>query len=1219
MPFVSPGPLTEPRITPCPLSKPAANSTVKSTASAGIDDMESAVFHDCYQCGTALPNRLRKAHQPAGAHQPHCQVAYPAGVPLLEDCRRGLQTLLSQAALCSESYLIGQVLDRLPLDLPLPWLAAVGSAWSGLMERRDLDMALLHSALIASHYLLAPDNWLSLIADRAQQQLCHALGVCAPIGLNSGSDQANQTDEVLILLAMITLAGRYCCRTVILPAQRPVIRVAQGISGLFFRAVQYWQLISAIALPAAHARQAGARYSIDADRLLLTRAEKMQQRQQRAASRRLARQVKNQYQFEALREQQLGIQSNAAVRPGQLRSAGESAQVLGQPLIYSMALAPTAVPAFMMARPAHHDALINWPRRHATALSCLLVMFGLAAVSQVMFNRSPVVTPHSQQQSNVALSRVIRRKSSRSVSAGPGVLPQAMMAGQFDYDSMIQMRNDSRIAQFFSRHVEQIFFNRYFHPLITKIWHSFPRAGLQQVNETQFARDIYDELFGNVVFLSELSYTRNMCLDGYLNALYPHCQQMWAEWHAWLGDLPQVIYNLPPVNDEFSQSNLRVIHQQAAALIIRIPLQALKQEIISHLLHGKTYAATEASREMQLIMDYLQQWNDELKDAIGLNDKTTENAIRLIAADLFNDIKLPILFAGQYHLPVDDFSFISQSCIYLQLIFKEYDPEHDNKLYLLIIWHRILPTVEYLLSNATRGAVRVRLPLITSLLNKLATLYHLPQPTFTLPSWPQSPHRPGQAGQKDRDILLQYDRQHMLTGLMIAGALGAGGAIIGSKTANQPNVSLRSKMAGMVSGALAASLVNTLTMDVGAAGVAAGAAGIATGIVIAGESGGDGATIPRHALPAAGNRSPVGNEFSLSGVVTGSKAPAGIEHPPHHKAHHTTANAPAGAVLNTAAKLKPSSVDNPPSDIVNPESDRHGLHQLSSVVDLYGPSTKPDANIGLSPGVEGSIFSIVASMIFMKLSVLHQTINILTERLNSLHKSHQDHSSRFFQQALGLNQPELIERAKKRFYTIIRSVDLFLKQCKNQNYSNVVLLAPAAQTNKPGNVDANTLDSAIEPYLYAIRQEGIKILVIRSELVAAILAKEESAQQLYSICLEDRLMHEIIKLSTAANDYILLETTHRRPLPPAREAAVLFEQSLWQQPIEPALNHFINDFTQARGLPYPDDIFKFLRQRPELKANVLMSNTDHLVAMMRDFANEARSPMRQQIHPAERT
>lgn len=1217
---------------PEPLSPPVESPVNRTDLTAALNTDHG------YPCSSRVTGSLQSTHQLAAGGDRHCPVFCVQDVPLLEDCRRGLHTLLHQAAECSAAYLLSQALRQCPAALPLSWLGAVGTLWRGLMERKDPDIALLQGALLASQYLLPADNWLSAMADNGQQQLRCALGDTAFAKLLGEPEEENRLDDIVMLLALLTLAGKFCCRSAAAPARRPVIRAVQGISGLFFRAVHYWQVVTGIAHPAAARRS--ARWQSQPDGgvaggiMHLTDDQKALQRQHRQQSRQTAHQVKNQRQFEAVREQQLGIRpwDSGPVSAGEHTAASK-------PLISAITLVPAAAVALPLAQPPVNYAIINWPRHHPTALGCLIAAFGLVAVGCRMLTLPAAASPSSSTPQAHPASRQRRQHNMTIPQEAARPLSRAIVAGDLGYGALQRVQNHSLIARFFVRHTGRDFYNRFIHPMMIKIWRSYTPAIRNQLSEGQFALVIYNLVCDDIIFLAEMSTTRNLCLDSYFNKLFSLYQYMWAEWRTILPDSVQLTYTVPPKEPALTPDAFQALHHQAVTIFEQLPLETLKDEIANLLISGDDGLKTPLDPEIELILAGFTPWLEEIKASVEINARATENALNLVAHNVFEDFLIESLVDTRFVTKADDFSFFDKGTIYLLLRLKIAAPRMFKKLGLMIAWSKLMPSLDYIVSNRTRGELKVRLPILSAVLQKLTALY--PQPTrqpepVSPPTTAVGPlgttanntHVDARQPKSNKTFWQQYDKQAIATGLMITGALGVGGAIIGARAVEDQTVPLRTKVAGMVSGSLAAGIAGVQTMDAGVAGVASGAAGIASGFIetarrLNQQSDPDQATwLVEQAFPAVGSHATHAGQV-VGGVDVDADADADADADvedwgPGVPGRKDGAAAGTGAtkMLNTTVKgnvaqtlaktvaERISSDLSTPGDIGSINILPYKPHNLLDIILQYPQPAEVEARIGLNPGKDEPPFSTTAPQIFIKLTALQQALCSLIEKLSSGQSGYQNVTALFFQQSLGIIDTGLVERAKHHLTVQAASVHQFLEKSQQEDFANVVLLAPGARRDNGTAPGRSKRSHSNPPYLYAVRQDGVEILAIRSELVGSLPPEHETGpHHAESRRLDDSLLNQIIHLATSAKDYLPLETTYRQPLPPAVQAFAQWDRLLQQQTPSPALMAFIHDYTRARNLPYPANIGHFVQQRPLLRANLIMNNAHHLAAMMRDLAH----------------
>lgn len=161
--------------------------------------------------------------------------------PFTEDCRRCIRQLVVILSDYKQSEILSACLSKLLPGLPVSIGMAANSLYTAIMEKKYIDIAVLHSLGLASRYLPDDLNVISQIADFIRTTVSNLTDDTFLHQL-LGEGEQSTSGHFYCALAIALIAARYCMTDSSVP-QRRMLKVPAFIANLFIRVSHYWHAL----------------------------------------------------------------------------------------------------------------------------------------------------------------------------------------------------------------------------------------------------------------------------------------------------------------------------------------------------------------------------------------------------------------------------------------------------------------------------------------------------------------------------------------------------------------------------------------------------------------------------------------------------------------------------------------------------------------------------------------------------------------------------------------------------------------------------------------------------------------------------------------------------------------------------------------------------------------------------------------------------------------
>lgn len=161
--------------------------------------------------------------------------------PFTEDCRRCIRQLVVILSDYKQGEILSACLSKLLPGLPVSIGMAANSLYTAIMEKKYIDIAVLHSLGLASRYLPDDLNVISQIADFIRTTVSN-LTDDTFLHQFLGEGEQSTSDHFYSALAIAVIAARYWVTDSSVP-QRRMLKVPAFIANLFIRVSHYWHAL----------------------------------------------------------------------------------------------------------------------------------------------------------------------------------------------------------------------------------------------------------------------------------------------------------------------------------------------------------------------------------------------------------------------------------------------------------------------------------------------------------------------------------------------------------------------------------------------------------------------------------------------------------------------------------------------------------------------------------------------------------------------------------------------------------------------------------------------------------------------------------------------------------------------------------------------------------------------------------------------------------------
>lgn len=163
-----------------------------------------------------------------------------------EDCRRCAAQLIRLLADIKQNELISAGLSKMFPGIPSDIIMTANSLYTAITERRNIDIAVLHTLGLASAYLLEEGNAISRLAYFIRETILDYTGN-SYLGPFLSLDDGHPSEYMFTALAVLAVAARYWMTDNSAP-QRRFLKVPAFMGNLLIRASSYWNALGRIQL-----------------------------------------------------------------------------------------------------------------------------------------------------------------------------------------------------------------------------------------------------------------------------------------------------------------------------------------------------------------------------------------------------------------------------------------------------------------------------------------------------------------------------------------------------------------------------------------------------------------------------------------------------------------------------------------------------------------------------------------------------------------------------------------------------------------------------------------------------------------------------------------------------------------------------------------------------------------------------------------------------------
>ncbi|MGP3591278.1 hypothetical protein [Vagococcus sp. WN89Y] len=163
-------------------------------------------------------------------------------VPLTEDCRRCIKQLISITGDYKQSELLARGLAKLFPGIPGDILFAADSLYTAIMEKRNIDIAVLHTLGLTAGLLPDNINIISWVAGYIRRAVLDCAGAAFSSQFLHDEEEPG-CGYAFMILAIAAIAARYWVRDEHAP-QRRLLQVPAFIANLLVQASHYWKALA---------------------------------------------------------------------------------------------------------------------------------------------------------------------------------------------------------------------------------------------------------------------------------------------------------------------------------------------------------------------------------------------------------------------------------------------------------------------------------------------------------------------------------------------------------------------------------------------------------------------------------------------------------------------------------------------------------------------------------------------------------------------------------------------------------------------------------------------------------------------------------------------------------------------------------------------------------------------------------------------------------------
>jgi len=166
-------------------------------------------------------------------------------IPFTEDCRRGIQQLISILGEYKQSELLSVLISKILPGTPVNIVMIVNSLYKAITEQRNIDTAVLHSLGLGSQYLPDDINVISHLAASIREAINGwAEGVFPPQFL--GEEENPAFGYLFTVLGVTAILAKYWMKDDGAP-QRGILKFPAFAANLLIRAGSYWNALENMA------------------------------------------------------------------------------------------------------------------------------------------------------------------------------------------------------------------------------------------------------------------------------------------------------------------------------------------------------------------------------------------------------------------------------------------------------------------------------------------------------------------------------------------------------------------------------------------------------------------------------------------------------------------------------------------------------------------------------------------------------------------------------------------------------------------------------------------------------------------------------------------------------------------------------------------------------------------------------------------------------------
>lgn len=173
------------------------------------------------------------------------EAAAESVVPFTEDCRRCVKQLIGTLGEFKQNELLAAGLAKLLPGVPAAILFAADSLYTAIVERRNIDSAMLHALGLACWSLPDDLNMIARLAAYIRETLISYTGASF-LQQFLGSDENGTASHLFTALAIAAIAGKHWLTSEKAP-QRAFLRIPAFMANLMVRANHYWRALTNMA------------------------------------------------------------------------------------------------------------------------------------------------------------------------------------------------------------------------------------------------------------------------------------------------------------------------------------------------------------------------------------------------------------------------------------------------------------------------------------------------------------------------------------------------------------------------------------------------------------------------------------------------------------------------------------------------------------------------------------------------------------------------------------------------------------------------------------------------------------------------------------------------------------------------------------------------------------------------------------------------------------